>query len=300
MKDFSIQSLDLLMMSANQNAIRMEDKYFVMDNLEVTMRTWSIQEIQAYHKPYPIKLTKNYILILVEGTLRFSVNFRDYVMTAGMCAVITAGTIIERADSDSDAKFIVLSFKRHDLGIVPSYQQLNVHRLYALQVAHVTLLPQQLDMLIQSYKMLRTILTDKAFSPLVEESANHCICLIASIIENRAVNQADVSAKTSRQDEIVSNFLQCVADNYREHRELGFYAAQLCLSLKYMSHVVYSETGRHPSQWIKDYVILDAKTMLRSGRYTVQQVADELHFPNQSFFGKYFKEAVGVSPKKWK
>ena len=105
MKDFSIQSLDLLMMSANQNAIRMDDKYFVMDNLEVPMRAWSIQEIQAYHKPYPIKLTKNYILILVEGTLRFSVNFRDYVMTAGMCAVITAGTIIERADSDTDARF---------------------------------------------------------------------------------------------------------------------------------------------------------------------------------------------------
>ncbi len=300
MDNFSKQSLDLLLMSARNNAITIEDKYLVMDNLEIPETTWPIHEIQADHKSYPIKLTKNYILIVVKGSVRFSVNFHDYVISAGMCAVITTGTIIERADSDSDAKFIILSFLRNDLGIVPSYQQVNVHRLYALQVAHVMLPPQQLEMIIQCYGMLRTILTDKGFSPLIEETANHCICLIASIIENCAVNQAHVSAKTSRQDEIVSNFLQCVADNYREHRELGFYAAQLCLSLKYMSHVVYSETGRHPSQWIKDYVILDAKTMLRSGRYTVQQVADELHFPNQSFFGKYFKEAVGVSPKKWK
>jgi AraC-like DNA-binding protein len=67
-----------------------------------------------------------------------------------------------------------------------------------------------------------------------------------------------------------------------------------------MSHVIYEKTGRHPSKWIKDYVILEAKTMLRSGNYSIQQIADELHFPNQSFFGKYFKEAVGVSPKKWK
>ena len=107
-------------------------------------------------------------------------------------------------------------------------------------------------------------------------------------------------SKTTRNEEIVAHFLQCVADNYRKHRELSFYADKLSLSLKYMSHVVYKQTGRHPSQWIKDYVILDAKTMLRNGGYTVQQVADELNFPNQSFFGKYFKEAVGMSPKKWK
>ena len=67
-----------------------------------------------------------------------------------------------------------------------------------------------------------------------------------------------------------------------------------------MSQVIYGQTGRHPAEWIRDYVILDAKTMLRSGRYSVRKVAEELHFPNQSFFGKYFKEAVGVSPKKWK
>ncbi len=81
---------------------------------------------------------------------------------------------------------------------------------------------------------------------------------------------------------------------------MRIYATQLGLSLKYMSHVIYEKTGRHPSKWIKDYVILEAKTMLRSGNYSIQQIADELHFPNQSFFGKYFKEAVGVSPKKWK
>ena len=166
MDNFSKQSLDLLLMSARNNAITIEDKYLVMDNLEIPETTWPIHEIQADHKSYPIKLTKNYILIVVKGSVRFSVNFHDYVISAGMCAVITTGTIIERADSDSDAKFIILSFLRNDLGIVPSYQQVNVHRLYALQVAHVMLPPQQLEMIIQCYGMLRTILTDKGFSPL--------------------------------------------------------------------------------------------------------------------------------------
>lgn len=45
------------------------------------------------------------------------------------------------------------------------------------------------------------------------------------------------------------------------------------------------------------YVMLDAKALLKSGKYTVQQVSDMLNFPNQSFFGTYFKKESGVSPK---
>ncbi len=43
--------------------------------------------------------------------------------------------------------------------------------------------------------------------------------------------------------------------------------------------------------------MLDAKALLKSGKYTVQQVSDMLNFPNQSFFGTYFKKESGVSPK---
>ncbi|MBQ5724113.1 MAG: helix-turn-helix domain-containing protein, partial [Muribaculaceae bacterium] len=47
-------------------------------------------------------------------------------------------------------------------------------------------------------------------------------------------------------------------------------------------------------------VILEAKVMLRSSNMTIQQIADELNFPSQSFFGKYFKKSVGVSPKEYR
>ena len=64
--------------------------------------------------------------------------------------------------------------------------------------------------------------------------------------------------------------------------------------------MIYKESGKHAKDWIRDFVIKDAKTMLKSGNYTVQEVSETLHFANQSFFGKYFKEAVGCSPKMFK
>ena len=47
-------------------------------------------------------------------------------------------------------------------------------------------------------------------------------------------------------------------------------------------------------------MILEAKVLLKSSNLNIQQIADELNFPSQSFFGKYFKKLTGVSPKEFR
>ena len=32
----------------------------------------------------------------------------------------------------------------------------------------------------------------------------------------------------------------------------------------------------------------------------IKEIADQLNFPTQSFFGKYFKQYVGISPKEYR
>ena len=43
-------------------------------------------------------------------------------------------------------------------------------------------------------------------------------------------------------------------------------------------------------------VIMDAKAKLKSTDMTIQEIAYSLNFPNASFFGKYFKRYVGMTP----
>ena len=103
----------------------------------------------------------------------------------------------------------------------------------------------------------------------------------------------------SRQQMIFERFLWLVQKHYREERGIAFYADKLCLTPKYLSTVIYQCGGRHASEWIRDYVILEAKALLKSRQYTAQQVSDLLNFPNASFFGKYFKAATGFSPRQY-
>ena len=59
-------------------------------------------------------------------------------------------------------------------------------------------------------------------------------------------------------------------------------------------------SGKTPIQLIKERVIVEAKVLLNSTDMSIQQIAEALNFPNDSFFCRYFKQEVKVSPMKYR
>jgi YesN/AraC family two-component response regulator len=113
------------------------------------------------------------------------------------------------------------------------------------------------------------------------------------------MRQHDTNTSTFKNG-IVERFMNLVREHYREERLIGFYADKLCITPKYLSKVVKEHTGRSAGEWIERHVILEARAMLQSSDMTIQQISASLNFPNQSFFGKYFKRATGLSPKQYR
>ena len=103
-----------------------------------------------------------------------------------------------------------------------------------------------------------------------------------------------------RSSETVRRFLELVRKNYTEHRDVEYFASQMNMTAKYLSAVVKKTSGKTPLEWIENYVILDAKAQLSSTMNTVQQIAWNLNFPSQSFFGRYFKRIIGMSPSAYR
>ena len=104
----------------------------------------------------------------------------------------------------------------------------------------------------------------------------------------------------SNEETLMQNFLRTVQLHYKKERKVLFYADKLHLSAGYLSTVIKNISGKTAAEWIDDYVMLEAKTLLKSTNLTIQQISDNLNFPSQSFFGKYFKRQAGVSPKEYK
>lgn len=104
----------------------------------------------------------------------------------------------------------------------------------------------------------------------------------------------------NRAEEYFKQFTQLLGDHYRNERSVGFYARQLCITPKYLTTLIKRISGQSVSEWIDNYVILEAKTLLKFSDMSIQEIAYYLNFPNQSFFGSYFKRNTGMSPSQYK
>lgn len=87
---------------------------------------------------------------------------------------------------------------------------------------------------------------------------------------------------------------------FRSQRNVTAYADQLTLTSKYLTETVKEITRKTAGEIIDDFVILEAKLLLDNPALSISEIADELHFSDQSFFGKYFKRHTGFSPKEYR
>lgn len=106
--------------------------------------------------------------------------------------------------------------------------------------------------------------------------------------------------KSSRSDDLLKRFMTLVAENYAWDREISFYAGELCVTPKHLTHAVKTASGELPSALISQAVIMDAKGKLKSTGMSVGEISDSLNFPNPSFFCKYFRKHTGITPKKYR
>ena len=104
----------------------------------------------------------------------------------------------------------------------------------------------------------------------------------------------------SRKEDLFERFIRAISESYKEERSVSYYADKMFLTAKHLSTVVKEISGKTAGEWIDSLVVLEAKALLKSSELSIQEIADELHFANQSFFGKYFKHHTGMSPKEYR
>ena len=117
---------------------------------------------------------------------------------------------------------------------------------------------------------------------------------------NAATSPSGGASSHTRGNELATRFLSHLHRDFRLHHDVGYYAGLQCVSTRYFSVVVHERTGRTPSSWIAAFLLEEACYLLTSTSRSVQEVADELHFPTQSYFGKWFKARAGQSPTAWR
>lgn len=239
--------------------------------------------------------------LCTQGKAQYSVDTVEYTVYANDMMIISEGQITDD---------VMLSRDFNGMGIIVSDDFFNeivkdVHELSTLflftranPVCHLT--QQECDNIVDYFRMLKQK-TDDLKHHFRRETVRSLLTTMIYDLSNIIFRmQNTVDRRQTRGEAIFTQFLQLVELNFRHERRVSWYAKQLCISPKYLSEIIKQVSRRTPNDWIDNFVTLEIRVLLRNSTKSIKEIAQELNFPNQSFFGKFFKEHVGVSPSQYR
>lgn len=118
---------------------------------------------------------------------------------------------------------------------------------------------------------------------------------------NRHISDDNDSAHMLRQgDKIFRRFLLLLSSMHNQERTVKSFAAELCVTPKYLTSVCRSITGRTASEIITSNTVTRIRQQLLYSDRTIKEIATYMGFDNLSFFGKFVKKHLGASPNNYR
>lgn len=139
----------------------------------------------------------------------------------------------------------------------------------------------------------------------VQKGAKYSIELLRSLLDlilttSAALYKNDENILKGKGHIVVKKFFQLVEENYEKNLSVAQYADKMALTPNHLTQTVTQLTGKTSSQIVKSKQILEIKRLLVYTNLGVSEIAHRLNFPDQSYFAKFFKREVGVSPLQYR
>ncbi|MDE5886632.1 MAG: helix-turn-helix domain-containing protein [Muribaculaceae bacterium] len=257
---------------------------------------WVMNGFNAFMMPSlkdPIKFTSNVSIFLNKGVIEVDLDLQNLKITSPAVINIKGGQILQinKFSKDSVCSFIVMS-KRFTDNLFLLLQDCRLF-VSASRKSIINIPDDLVSHFNNFYEHIYFIMNDKD-NPYSYQAMVMAISSFFLEIAYRCYEPFRITSEGGNR--IVDQFIEMVQQHFKTQRFLNYYAQRLEISPKHLSRTVKKETGFTAVEWIERYVILEAKVLLKSTNKNIQQISDELNFPSQSFFGKYFKKNVGMTP----
>lgn len=277
----------------NKKVNSIGNDFVLFDNLVIT------SPLDHYFNDYYFKLDVTIGVICTRGIMKGTVNLKQISTKAPCLFIVLAEQILhyEYLSEDFSGLFIIMSKKFTDSLFQSSHERFPL-LLSVNNNSWTPLNEDELALMVDFYTIVQKIVREKDH-PYRTEIVKHLIHAFFYGVGYQFL-KIPINDRKSKQELLLEKFLNYVQANYKEQRGMEFYSDKLCMTPKHMSKVIKETSGMSAIDWIDNYILLEAKALLNSTNMTIQQISDELNFPSQSFFGKYFKRLAGVSPKKFR
>ena len=262
---------------------------------------------EGYLNVFPQSLMSSYLVdyiglvVCTRGSYSFKVNEENMEARAGETLFLTENVHFQIESVSADLEYSLLFYRitpiRDILGntvmMMRLYATLNPRPFIVLATGEEYALADYTQ-LLPSASYTESTMFDGHERKLLMLSLTYRLC---SIFNRKVVQGGEASG---HKIDIFVKLITLISDHYPKERSVSFYADRLCLSPKYLSSMVKGICGYTVQDLVFKAIIRRAIFLMTSTSKTIQEISDELHFPNASAFGTFFKKHTGLSPKNYR
>lgn len=245
--------------------------------------------------------TENYMILFCnEGSACIEIDFNKHQITKGTQVIITVGVHIQGISVSKNFCCSYIVFRPSIYYEVTS--RLEPSFTYFLkEYPCVKLSPKNTKKITILIQLLEEFYYEKNNCFRIEIFKNYIQSLLLDIYDKtRTLFKFEKSENIGRKEELFTKFIYQVYKHSPKEREVSFYAKQLCITPRYLSSIVQNIAGTTAKNIIDKHSIQSIKALLRSTNKSIQTISDELKFPDQSFFARYFKKHTRMSPMEYR
>ncbi|MCM1311761.1 MAG: helix-turn-helix transcriptional regulator [Bacteroides sp.] len=257
------------------------------------------------HYGETIRLDCFIVAYCIKGETKIELNGQTYNWEKGCLAMILPSTFIKSIQSSEDFTVDIVVFSHSFLRHIFKFQKDFWDIAMYLNSNPIRNADQKKKLMFDLYSQLLNSKMSEEKNVYNREIIQHLFyamfCEMLREINSWIPDTRKTQAYELKQsDFIFKKFIEKVAADDGSHRSVAYYADLLCYSPKYLSMVVKNTSGKSPLEIIHAHATELIKYKLRNSDKSIKEISNDFKFPNSSFFGKYVKTHLGMSPQQYR
>lgn len=283
-KKYNLKSFNLYEFLKHQNAHSPNLPFFLADS-----NTYKNAHVNFPFRTFSYGLGVTYNDISIDDV--FKIGSTDYILKTGSLTTVGPGLVCQWAGNYT-AEHDTVYFTEELFEGMQSKSFLQTLPFFFHGGNHVVQLShEQVKKMKSAFTLLKALKDDKEAVPGIV----HTILMLANTCHS-IQNNKPRNAVVSRRQEIAQEFRKLVAQEFSRHKEVTYYAESLNITPKYLSEVLQVELGKSAKAFIDEFVIMEAKSLLKQTSMSIQEICYWLGFEDASHFTKSFKKLVKNTP----
>ena len=259
-----------------------------------------VDSIQKYVEVSSAHFSMNVIVFCIKGKIQALMNGQRLDLQEGQIAIVppnvTVTDIMISPDFNLKAMFftnrILQSFLREKISVWNDMMYIHRQYVFTLSDDHIDLYNHFYDMLLLSFSQK---FNSRYHTDIIQSLFQAAILVCCGMLDQNLVSDSKVGHEKTA-DYHFKRFLDLLNASPYKRRSVASYANELYISPKHLTAIVKKSSGKTANQWIKERLLEEIRLYLKQTDLSIKQVSDKLDFPNPSFFGKYVKEHLGMTP----